>query len=108
MACTTLAHHLDGAMRERACGSLKPPRAPGVDRVTWQMDKANLETHLVALHEKLVNGTYGPQPVVRRLIPKSNGKLRPRGLPTLEDTIVAKAVAMLLEAISEQDCCDFS
>jgi RNA-directed DNA polymerase len=46
--------------------------------------------------------------VVRRLIPTSNGKLRPRGLPALEDTIVAKAVAMLLEAIDEQDCCDFS
>src|SRR4029453_15104621 len=57
------------------------------------------------LHEKLVNGTYCPQPVVRRLIPKSNGKLRPLGLPALEDKIVAKAVAMLLEAIYEQDFC---
>ena len=45
---------------------------------------------------------------MRRLIPKSNGKLRPLGLPALEDKIVAKAVAMLLEAIYEQDCCDFS
>jgi RNA-directed DNA polymerase len=108
MACTTLAHHLDVAMRERAFGSLNPQSAPGVDRVTWQTDKANLETRLTARHEKLVNGTYGPQPVVRRLIPKSHGKLRPRGLPALEDNIVAQAVAMLLEAIYEQDCCDFS
>ena len=45
---------------------------------------------------------------MRRLIPKRNGKLRPLGLPALEDNIVAKAVAMLLEAIYEQDCCDFS
>ena len=81
MACTTLAHHLDVAMLERAFGSLNPHSAPGVDRVTWQTYKANLETHLAALHEKLVNGTYCPQPVVRRLIPKSNGKLRPLGLP---------------------------
>ena len=46
--------------------------------------------------------------MVRRLIPTSNGKLRPRGLPALEDKIVAKAVAMLLEAIYEQDVCDCS
>jgi hypothetical protein len=48
MACTTLAHHLDVAMLERAFGSLNPPSAPGVARVTWQMDKANLATTLVA------------------------------------------------------------
>jgi len=108
MAFTTLAHHLDRAMLERAFGSLNPRSAPGVDRVTWQTSKANLETRLAALHATLVNGTYGPQPVVRRRIPKSHGKLRPLGLPALEDNIVAKAVAMLLEAIDEQDCCDFS
>ncbi len=108
MAFTTLAHHLDVAMLERAFRSLNPKSAPGVDRVTWQAYKANLATNLAALHEKLVNATYCPQPVVRRLIPKSNGKLRPLGLPTLEDKIVAKAVAMLLEAIYEQDFCDVS
>jgi RNA-directed DNA polymerase len=107
-ACTTLAHHLAVALLERAFGSLTPHSAPGVDRVTWQTYKANRETRLTALHEKLVNGTYCPQPVVRRLIPKSNGKLRPLGLPALEDKIVAKAVAMLLEVIYEQDFCDFS
>jgi retron-type reverse transcriptase len=79
-----------------------------VDRVTWQAYKANLATNLVALHEQLVNETYCPQPVVRRLIPKSHGKLRLLGLPALEDKIVAKAVAMLVEAIYEQDFCDFS
>jgi RNA-directed DNA polymerase len=108
MAVPTLAHHLDVARRDRAFGSLNPKRAPGGDRVTWQTYKANRETRLTALHDKLVNGTDWPPPVVRRLLPKSNGKLRPRGLPALEDTIVAKAVAMRLEAIYEQDFCDFS
>ena len=48
MAFTTLAHHLDVAMLERAFGSLHPHSAPGVDRVTWQTYKANLETRLAA------------------------------------------------------------
>ena len=48
MAFTTLAHHLDVAMLERAFGSLNPHSAPGVDRVMWQTYKANLETNLVA------------------------------------------------------------
>ena len=108
MACTTLAHHLDVAMLADAFRRLNPHSAPGVDRVTWRRYKENLASHLETLHEKLVNDTYCPQPVVRRLIPKSNGKLRPLGLPALEDKIVAKAVAMLLEAIYEQDFYDFS
>jgi RNA-directed DNA polymerase len=108
MACPTRAPHLDVAMRERAFKSLTPPSAPGVDRVPGQMYKANLDTHLTALHEQLVNDTYGPQPGVRRLIPNSNGKLRPLGLPALADKSVAKAVAMRWEAIYEPDVGDFS
>lgn len=77
MAFTTLAHHLDVAMLADAFRRLNPHSAPGVDRVTWRMYKENLESNLETLHEKLVNNTYCPQAVVRRLIPKSNGKLRP-------------------------------
>jgi RNA-directed DNA polymerase len=108
MACTTLAHHLDVAMLARACERLNPHSAPGADRVTGRRYKENLEANLATLHEKLVHDTYSPQPVVRRLLPKSNGTLRPLGLPALEDTIVAKAIAMLLEAIDEQDFYDVS
>jgi hypothetical protein len=99
MAFTTLAHYLDVAMLTDAFRRLNPRSAPGVDRVTWRRYKENLASNLDTLHKKLVNDTYSPQPVVRRLIPKSNGTLRPLGLPALEDKIVAKAVAMLLEAI---------
>ena len=108
MAFTTLAHHLDVAMLERAFQRLNPKSAPGVDRVTWRAYKENLEANLNTLHDKLVTETYSPQAVVRRLIPKGGGKLRPLGLPALEDKIVAKAVGMLLESIYEQDFYDFS
>ncbi len=108
MACTTLAHHVDVALLERAFERLNPQSAPGVDRVTWRAYKENLEANLDTLHDKLVTETYSPQAVVRRLIPKGGGKFRPLGLPALEDKIVAKAVGMLLESISEQDFSDFS
>jgi group II intron reverse transcriptase/maturase len=108
MACTTLAQHLDVAMRGRACQSLTPHSAPGAERVPWQKSQEHLAINLEVLPEKLVNGTSCPHPVVRRLIPKSHGKLRPLGLPALEDKLVAKAVAMRLEAIDEQDVGDAS
>jgi hypothetical protein len=105
----TLAHHLDVALLERAFWSLNPRSAAGVDRVTWQQYQRELELNLEDLHERLVNKTYRPQVVVRRWIPKSDGKkFRPLGLPALEDKIVAKAVALLLEQIYEQDFYDFS
>jgi group II intron reverse transcriptase/maturase len=108
MAFTTLAHHLDAALLERAFWSLNPRSAAGMDRVTWRDYQCDLETNLEVLHGKLVSGAYVPQPVVRKWIPKQNGKLRPLGLPALEDKIVAKAVALLMEQIYEQDFCDFS
>lgn len=92
MAFTTLARHLDEAMLEGAFQRLNPKSAPGVDRVTWRAYKENLEANLNTLPDKLVTETYRPQAVVRRLIPKGGGKLRPSGLPALEDKIVAKAV----------------
>ena len=109
MKFTTLAHHLDVAVLERAFWSLNPTSAAGVDRVTWQQYQRDLATNLEVLHEKLVHKTYQAQPVVRQWIPKGDGKkFRPLGIPTLEDKIVAKAVALLLEQIYEQDFCDFS
>ena len=108
MAFTTLAHHLDVPFLERAFYRLNQRSAPGIDRVTWQAYKEDLTPNLEDLHARLVNREYVPQPVVRQWIPKSNGKLRPLGLPVLEDKIVQRGVASLLESIYEQDFHEFS
>jgi RNA-directed DNA polymerase len=108
MACPTLAQHLDVALRAAAVRRLTPHSAPGVDRVTWRLDTEHLESPLATFHEQRVNDPSCPQPVGRRLLPKRNGTRRPLGLPAVEDTSVAKAVARLLEALSAQECSDVS
>jgi group II intron reverse transcriptase/maturase len=99
---------LDVSFLERAFDRLNRRSAPGIDRVTWRTYEEGLIPKLEELHARLVNRTYEPQPVVRRWIPKSNGKLRPLGLTALEDKIVQRAVADLLESIYEQDFHEFS
>ena len=61
------------------------------------------DEHLRDLHERLRSGRYQAAPVERVWIEKADGGQRPIGKPTFEDTIVQRAVAMLLEAIYEQD-----
>jgi len=55
------------------------------------------------LQESLQSGKFEACPVRRVYIPKTNGKLRPLGIPSFADRIVQEAVRMVLEPIFEAD-----
>src|SRR4030095_12041815 len=61
----------------------------------------HLEANLQALHQKLPQRAYRPQPVRRVEIPKDNGGTRPLGISCLEDKIVQELARRMLEAIYE-------
>lgn len=76
---------------------------PGVDRVTVFMFERNLDAELARIEEQLRTGTYAPQPVLRKWIPKGGGKMRPLGIPTVRDRVVQTALRNVLEPIFERE-----
>ncbi len=78
-------------------------RTPGIDGMDKQRMQARTGSASGRPADKLLEGTYRPQPVKRIYIPKSNGKLRPLGIPTLTDRIVQRAMLMAMEPIWESD-----
>ena len=108
MAFTTLAHYIDIDWLKEAFKRTRKDGATGVDRQTAESYAANLEGNLRSLLDRAKSGTYRAPPVRRVHIPKSDGQTRPIGIPTFEDKVLQRAVAMVLEAIYEQDFLDCS
>ena len=108
MTFTTLAHHLDIDMLNEAFQRINPYAAPGVDHVTVKQYAEHLDDNLRDLHERIRTGRYRATPVERVWFDKDDGSQRPIGKLVIEDKIVQRAAAMILEAIYEQDFYDFS
>jgi RNA-directed DNA polymerase len=100
---TALFHHISIDLLEEAFYELKENAAPGVDRLTWKDYEADLERKLVNLHDRVQRGAYRALPSRRVYIPKPDGRQRPLAVAALEDKIVQRAVAALLNAIYEED-----
>ncbi len=106
---TALLHHVYTVDRLRAAyGALRREAAPGVDGETWRRYGEHLEANLQDLSGRLQRGAYRAQPVRRVFIPKADGRLRPLGIPALEDKIVQRATVEVLHAIYEADFLGFS
>jgi RNA-directed DNA polymerase len=100
---TSVAHAIDVDWVKEACRRTRKDGAAGVDGLVWAEYAKDLDANLAALATKIRSGTYRPPPIRRAYIPKASGGERPIGIPTLEDKIAQRAVAMLLEAIYEED-----
>ena len=99
----SIHHRIDVPLLRRAFALTRKDGAVGVDGVTAQQYAEDLDENLADLLERFRSGRYRA-PAVRRVhIPKGGGKTRPIGIPTLEDKVLQRAVALLLGAIYEQD-----
>jgi group II intron reverse transcriptase/maturase len=105
---TALLHHVDVSRLRRAYWDINPKAATGVDGVTWGAYGRDLEANLFDLHERVHAGRYRASPSRRVYIPKTDGRLRPLGIATLEDKIVQRAVVEVLNAVYEEDFLGFS
>ena len=94
---------LNSDLLYRGWATLNKQSVAGIDGVTSQEFEQRLPENINALAHRLRSNLYRANDVKRVYIPKSNGKERPLGLPTIEDKLVQQSVSELLQSIWEQD-----
>jgi len=105
---TALLHHISPELLAEAFDELKEDAAAGIDGLTWKTYEADLERKLEDLHARVHRGAYRALPSRRVYIPKPDGGQRPLAIAALEDKIVQRATAAVLNAIYEEDFLGFS
>ena len=83
----------------------KGARTPGVDGATVALieSRIGVDVFLQEVRERLTSRTFTPVEVRQVEIPKSSGKVRKLGIPTVADRVVQAALKAVLEPIFEAD-----
>src|SRR6201993_4517276 len=105
---TTLLHHVSVELLRLSFFALKKDAAPGVDGLAWRDYETSLEGNLEDLHDRVHRGAYRALPSRRQYIPKADGRQRPIAICALEDKIVQRAIAAVLNTIYEEVFLGFS
>ena len=104
----TLMNRVNEASIKEAHRRQMQNKAVGVDGITKAEYGEKLEENVADLIARMKRFSYKPQPVRRVYIPKTNGKLRPLGIPAYEDRLVQSVMAGLLNDIYEERFLDCS
>ena len=103
-AFSSIHHVIDDALLKAAHEATRKDGAVGVDGETSAQFGATLDERLARLCKLFTRGEYRAPAVRRAHIPKGDGRAtRPIGIPTFEDKVLQRAVAMVVSAIYEQD-----
>ena len=82
--------------------------AGGIDEMTVKELGDYIRENKDSIVSSLRNRTYMPKPVRRVYIPKSNGKKRPLGIPTVLDRTIQQAIAQPISDIYEKVFSEYS
>lgn len=93
---TSLAYIITPEFLKETWRMMNRKGASGVDGETTKQFESQLEDRTQDIWSRMKANCYKAQPVRRVEIPKGNGKTRPLGIPTVEDRLVQRAVARIL------------
>lgn len=101
-ALTNLHEFIDVGLLNTCFDSLNKKGASGVDAEKWIDYNQQRNERIPQLLRAFRSGTYRAPNIRRVFIPKGDGKLRPLGLPTVEDKLLQTAVSRVLTPIYEE------
>jgi len=104
----TLMNRVNEGSLKEAHRRQEQKKAVGIDGTTKAEYGEELEENVTGLIARMKKFSYKPQPVRRVYIPKSNGKMRPLGIPAYEDRLVQSVMAGLLNEVYEERFLDCS
>ena len=97
-----------GNLTEASKEVIRNNGAGGVDKMYVSELKEYLDKNRDFLTNQILKGTYIPQPIRGKEIPKGNGKFRTLGIPTVIDRMLQQAVLRVIMPHYEYKFSDYS